>query len=351
MAPRVSHRRAIEGLDGAAAAVSNSAKDESHVMASALHREHGKTTRRPGRNSMAYCLRPDESIPAGLRRLARKELKTASDELRSADVPSDDAIHEARKRLKKVRALLQVIEADRGQGLGKASHRLRSINRTLSQLRDADAMLEVLHKLRTRNLHLFDDRTFARVRRRLSAHKRDITETVEHDDAWPEVVKILQKVRRGSRGWRPTHRGFRSLGDGIQRSHERGRKAMKRARQTGQAEDYHEWRKEMKALMYELRLLEECSAGIKRDVAVLNRAETWLGDEHNVAVLCTELSKNASICNGIVDLSRLRLTANRYQCDLRSKAIKSAATIYRRKSTAYVRAMKDAWKAWHEEGT
>jgi hypothetical protein len=45
----------------------------------------------------------------------------ASDELRRTDVPSDDAIHEARKRVKRARALLRVIDADHGQGLRRKS--------------------------------------------------------------------------------------------------------------------------------------------------------------------------------------------------------------------------------------
>src|SRR5262245_8605176 len=295
---------------------------------------------------MAYRLRQDESIPRGLRRLARKTLKTASDELRRAEPPSQDAVHEARKGLKKVRVLLRLVEADEGAGIGNGAKRLRSVNRVLSQLRDADAMLEILDKLKHRNHHLFDEATFAKVRRRLSAHKRDISQSAEHDSAWPEVVDELQKVRRRAKGWRPAHSGFRTLGEGIRGSHKRGRRALERARETGQAADYHEWRKEVKALWYELRLLEECSPRIKHDLSMLHHAETWLGDDHNLVVLCAELSNNASICDGIVDLNRLRLMVNRYQCDLREKAIASVEAIYRRKSGAYARGLKRAWKTW-----
>src|SRR5262245_19619749 len=130
---------------------------------------------------MAYRLRQDESIPTGLRRLARKTLKTASDELRRSDPPSDDAIHEARKGLKKVRVLLRLVEADEGTGIGKGAKQLRSVNRALSRLRDADALLELLDKLKQSNHHLFDEATFAKVRRRLSEHKRDISQSAERD--------------------------------------------------------------------------------------------------------------------------------------------------------------------------
>ena len=74
---------------------------------------------------MAYRLRLDESVADGLRRLARKELKSAADTLRQGETPDDDAIHEARKSMKKVRAIVHLVDADGGRGLGRATRRLR----------------------------------------------------------------------------------------------------------------------------------------------------------------------------------------------------------------------------------
>src|SRR5262249_51149315 len=138
---------------------------------------------------------------------------------------------------------------------------------------------------------------------------------------------------------------------GIHSIHRRGRKAMARARKTQSAADFHEWRKQMKALWYELRLVEGSGRAIRRDVEALHRAETWLGDDHNAVILCAELSKHTSVCRGLIDLDRLRLVADRFQCDLRKKAIASTRRIYARKSRDYVRSVKRAWKAWRRRGT
>jgi hypothetical protein len=93
-----------------------------------------------------------------------------------------------------------------------------------------------------------------------------------------------------------------------------------------------------------------CTSGIGRDVAALHRAETWLGDDHNVVVLCEELSKDPSICGGPVNLDRLRLVAHQYQCELRRKALAGTRRIYRRKSRQYQRTVKLAWKAFQRHG-
>ena len=103
---------------------------------------------------MAFRLKADKPVRRGLRRLAAKQFKDARDRLRGAGRPTDEAIHEARKSLKKARAIVQIIDADAGRHLGGTMKRLRAVNRTLSALRDADAILGIFDKLRTRTPQL-----------------------------------------------------------------------------------------------------------------------------------------------------------------------------------------------------
>jgi CHAD domain-containing protein len=126
--------------------------------------------------------------------------------------------------------------------------------------------------------------------------------------------------------------------------HRRGRQALERAERDQDAASSHEWRKQIKALWYGLRLLEGGGGAISRQIAALHRAEAWLGDEHNVVVLCAELSNDPSICAGPFDLQRLKVVADRYQRELRGKALSCARLIYGRRSGDYVRAIERAWK-------
>jgi len=292
---------------------------------------------------MAFRIRPDESVSHGLRRLAAKSLKTARDQLRSKTPPRDAAIHEARKTVKKVRAIVLAIEADHGRATADAWKRLRRINRVLSPLRDADAMLATLGKLKSRNSRLFSEHTFARVRRELLLKKRKALDAVDRR-RWKKLARELDALRTSTKRWRLVHDGFRALTPALRKTHRRGRRALARASESQDAGDFHEWRKQMKALWYLLRLLENGGGIISRYGGALDRAETWLGDEHNVVVLCAELSKDASVCAGPLDVARLSHAANRYQCELRGKAIASARCVYRHKSRAYVRAMKRTWE-------
>src|SRR5262245_20072516 len=133
---------------------------------------------------MAYRLRPDESIPHGLRRLAKKELKAAVTGLRAGDPPGDEAVHEARKSLKKVRAIIDLIDADGGDGLAKSPKLARGASRVLSAVRDADATLEILGKLRDKDSRLVTRRAFDQMRRLLTGDKQNTKAKARRAGKW-----------------------------------------------------------------------------------------------------------------------------------------------------------------------
>jgi len=74
---------------------------------------------------MAYRLKPRETIAHGLRRLANKALRSARDGLRQSSPPTDAAIFAARKSLKKVRTIRDLI-AVRGAVEGPRGLRFRT---------------------------------------------------------------------------------------------------------------------------------------------------------------------------------------------------------------------------------
>jgi hypothetical protein len=291
---------------------------------------------------MAFRLKPRETIAHGLRRLVTGELKSARSELRESSPPPDTAVFAARKSLKKVRAIRDLIAADAGAHLRGSRKLLRGVNRRLSTLRDADALLDILKKLRRSNPRLFDEHTFARVRRRLADHKQASIAAAADAGAWDKVDRDLRALRRHAKRWRPRHRRFRALGEGLRVTLRKGRRALERAQRRQRPDDFHEWRKHLKALWYELRLIEDCSPEISRDVMTLHRAQRELGDDHNLEVLCEELSTDPAVC----DVERLRRAVNRYQRALRRKAVADTARIYGRLPDEYVRDMRRAWKIW-----
>jgi CHAD domain-containing protein len=302
---------------------------------------------------MPFRLRSTETVADGLRRLAREELKSISTLLDRAARPQDEAIHEIRKSVKKTRAILRVVRADKGSGLAKSAKRLHAINSRLSPLRDADVMLETLDTLRTRDRRTLNGSCFARLHRQLSAHRRTVMKAARRQASSQDLRRSVRKVRQTARHWKFTHRQFGSLAAALRLSHDAGRRALARARKRQQAADFHEWRKHIKALWYELRLVVGAGARIRRDVKTLHLAEVWLGTEHDIVVLCDELSKDVGEGDSRIDLDRIRLVGDRYRLELRTKAAASTRRIYARASRDYVKSVKREWERWcrrHERG-
>src|SRR5262249_40394324 len=253
------------------------------AIAALVRNLHHREGERPGRPAeMAFRLRPDESIAHGIRRLARNELVSACVRLKGAERPNEDALHEARRSVKKVRAIIHLVESDNGRRFEGSRKQLRRANRVLSKARDADAMKEILAKLLDRQPRLLSNHTSAHLRRQLSTHTDALARATGREEPWKGVVEALRAVKKTVKRWSQSHNGFSGLAPGLRATHRSGRKAMTRAIGRQRADAFHEWRKQIKALWYELRMIQDCSGKIRKDVAALGRAETCLGDDHNI---------------------------------------------------------------------
>jgi CHAD domain-containing protein len=300
---------------------------------------------------VSFELKRREQVNSGLRRLVRQQLRAARRELDAKHPPTPDAIHEARKSLKKVRAILALIDADSGRGIGRAKKRLRKIGRTLSRLRDADAMVEIAEKLHRNTPLQLDAKSLKTLRTWLSEQRRAAIAAADNKNAWDKLDDKLRTLRRKAKGWKPTHRAFGALSHGITASHQRGKKALARATKRRRADDFHRRRKQIKSLWYELRLLEGAGPLVTRDIRALHQAETWLGDDHNVVVLCAALAHDGSGDAAPISVAQLKAAADQYHAQMRHKAITSVRHIYIRKSGRYLRDLKRASSTWrHRQG-
>src|SRR5512138_742089 len=93
---------------------------------------------------MAYRLKLKEPLLKGVRRIAGEQLGNAAARLKS-DSDIETCIHEARKSLKRTRALLRLVRPGLGDArFREANARLRDIARGLSAARDRDVVRALL---------------------------------------------------------------------------------------------------------------------------------------------------------------------------------------------------------------
>src|ERR1700722_922264 len=118
---------------------------------------------------MAYRLKPGKNLGHELSRIIGKELDRA---VVAATAPHDaTAVHEIRKHIKKLRAVLHLLQRSLGSDYRRHNRRLRTIGHQLSNVRDGEAAFEVLRAMRSHDPRLLTRATVKAVRRGLGAEK------------------------------------------------------------------------------------------------------------------------------------------------------------------------------------
>ena len=125
-------------------------------------------------NKMTYRLKADESVPQGIKRIATKQIEKAISVLSATDeLGVDEAVHQARKRLKKIRAVVRLVRDRLNKDNYKQENaRFRNLGRALASLRDAKVRIKTLDNLTTHFTDTVEPETFAYIRRELQIDYR-----------------------------------------------------------------------------------------------------------------------------------------------------------------------------------
>lgn len=273
---------------------------------------------------MAYSVNPGELLPRALKRVVREEAAEAVAHLTGSE-DRHEAIHEARKSVKKIRALLLLLEPRLGATAVNADRRLRDLGRVMSVLRDAAAMVQTFEQLAEKYPGEMGLNRFAGVRECLVAASKQAMNGAEEKTVASAAVAEFRKLARQANLWRISGEGFAVIADSFNATYEAGRKALRRAAKHPSTENIHELRKRIKDHWYHVRLLGPLWPGASEPYAeALQDLQETLGNSNNVSVLLRSLGRN------VPDL--LRDIATRWREKLRSDGLAAASKIYAAKS-------------------
>jgi CHAD domain-containing protein len=244
---------------------------------------------------MAYRLDLEEEPSASLRRAAREQLEKGADGLgeRHADDPVA-TVHDARKRLKKSRSALRLVRPAMPRGDYRRENRLlRDRGRAMSGTRDADVMVETVDKLSDRFAGQEPAALFDSVRERLA--ERAEAARADPGDVGRHASELRELVGRVE-GWPAQDLSFDTFARALARTYKRGRKAFRRVEEDPTDEALHEWRKRVKDLWYQLRLLGVVWPGLmKAHAREAKQLSRLLGDDHDLAVLTQRLATDPDL--------------------------------------------------------
>jgi CHAD domain-containing protein len=297
---------------------------------------------------------PGESLAEALQRTALGQVETMLELLHREDPTTiANTVHETRKALKRLRALLRLLEHELGSvAIAHESDTLRNVAQRLSSARDAEVMLATLNALIAHQPPKLGRRPGVRrlKKRLLAEQKRSEQATLGDPTTRAAVLTHLHCFHAHVSAWQLTPRpGIALVERDLTRIYKQGQKRHLRVlRGNGnQAIAMHEWRKRVKDLRYATEMLQRRDLPKRptpdRRLRTLARhADTLgelLGQDHDLAVLAQRLraGKHAPPDVGGPHTWRtkpntrralLKAIAKRRR-ELRKRALRDGARLYR----------------------
>lgn len=295
---------------------------------------------------MTYEIGADESVREAIRRVGREQLDRAITEL-SEQINQDPvkAIHAARKAIKKERSLLRLARGSLAQKeIRRENAVLRKAARTLSAARDADVMIASVDELSQRFAGQVPHATFDVLRAHLEAERTAASADGPSSGLDMRALESLGTIRPSVDDWRLSKGGWKAVEGGLIRSYKRGQKALDGASASPQLETLHEWRKRVKDLWYQERLLAAtCGPAIRGQAKELHHLADLLGDDHDLALLRDKLTGHPLPV--AADLDAVVALIDHRRQELQREAFGIGRRVYAESPQAFRRRMRACWRA------
>jgi CHAD domain-containing protein len=271
---------------------------------------------------MSYRIETGEGLADAFGRIAAEEIGVAMAELRRRD--HGEAIHNARKALKRLRALLRSLRvAFPDKWFRAENQRIAAAGRKMSPLRDVRVQLRALANLGP--VGSAGKRVSRLLLRRQTAFSRRIP-------ALRKTVRQMLRLSGQNIAARPASKATpRDLARSLKRIYQQGRDAFKTACRRPSPENLHEWRKKVKSLEYGFELIKRLglhkTSRMLKSAAALSEA---LGDDHDLFMVETALARE-NRSRPAPDYRSLAKRICARRAKLQKKSLKLGALIYAEK--------------------
>jgi CHAD domain-containing protein len=301
-------------------------------------------------DSTAYCLQDREPVAAGVKRIVLARVDDALAELQGETGSSPaEAIHEARKDMKKIRSAIRMVRDALGDDLYRRENQhYRDIGRELSGLRDAEVLVETLESLAERFGPAQKER-YAGLRSRFEEELEARREDGSQERAMASAAAALIAGRGRVESWPLDGDGWELIAPGIHRSYRRGRKRLREIEQETSDETLHEWRKRAKDLWYQLRLIRDADSDLIGNLAdQTHDLSDHLGDDHDLVLLREQAQRRGEDFGEPGDQRLLLELIDQRRGELQFAASSLGERIYSEKPKKFVKRLEARWKLWRK---
>jgi len=286
---------------------------------------------------MGFRLKLREPLPDGLKRVFREQVESALKLCRHPAKERGVTVHEVRKHLKKLRAALRLTVSEVGKSRHAREDRyVREIGRLVSDLRDAQVRLQTLIQLRDETAKGSGENHFPRIEELLSLERESFSAAFAgwQKQAIPKLERIGERLSK----WPLAGITWKQICGTVGRTYKRGQRGLAKTIKKPQPENFHAWRKRVKDLWYQLRILQSLNRvvleKIAADAEVLGEL---LGREHDFDFLLARLENEGgdeALHNELMQLQKL---IRKRGSKLRRDALELGRRFYAEPSKAFAK--------------
>lgn len=294
---------------------------------------------------MAYRFKLDEPFAKGFRRIGLGQIECAGRELaRGADRPR--AIHETRKALKRVRALLRLVRPTIGEkDYRRENRRFREIAHKLAGEREFDVLIETAAKLEALARDERQQKALASLKNEAVAARSAHTGASDTSTT-KEALTLLAKLRNDFPRLGFDGQGFAVVGKGLRRGYRKGRRACKAAYGEPTDEAFHEVRKAVQLHWRHMSLMARAWPELlEARVAAAKQLSQILGDDHDLAVLVGFARRLTPPRLAAEDVAAISQMARGRQGELRAAAKPLLEQLYAESSRRFVKRLARYWSS------
>jgi CHAD domain-containing protein len=260
---------------------------------------------------MAFRLKLREPLPEGLKRVFCEQIDSALQSCQNPAKQRGVTVHEVRKHLKKLRAAIRLGIGAVGKNChAEEDHCVRNIGRLVSDLRDAQVRLQTFIQLRDKAAKKSERHLFPLTEELLLLERESFSAAFA---GWQkEAIPQLENVKKRLMAWPLDGLTWKQICNAVCKIYRRGQRALAKAINDPESENFHAWRKRVKDVWYELRILQPLNGTVLEEMA--HDAEVLaelLGSEHDLNFLWARLERESAdeaLANELGQLQKLITT-------------------------------------------
>jgi CHAD domain-containing protein len=286
---------------------------------------------------MGFRLKLREPLPDGLKRIFREQIESALELCRHPAKQRGVTVHEVRKHLKKLRAAMRLAITEVGKDRHAREDRcVRRIGRLVSDLRDAQVRLQTLIQLRDETTNGPEDGPFPHIEELLSLERDSFSAAFT---GWQkQAIPLLEHAEARLSKWPLDSLRWKQVCGAVCKIYKRGGRSLAKTIHDPEAEKFHAWRKRVKDIWYQSRILEPLNrvvlCEIAHDAEVLGEL---LGREHDLAFLWARLEKETTDESLRDELTQLEKLIRKRGKRLRRNALELGRRFYAEPAKAFTK--------------